>query len=73
MKIILELKFDEEKIKKWIEENSDKKKIKIEEIYNRLEEEYLVSNFLDEEEVVAKIIEFNYDYEKVKVWCEELI
>ena len=45
MKIILELKFDEEKIKKWIEENSDKNKIKIEEIYNRLEDEYLVSNF----------------------------
>ena len=74
--IILDLKFDEEKIMNWIEENSDDiniKKIDVEEIFNRLDEEFIVSCFLDKEEVIGKIKEFNYDYEKVQNWVEEQI
>ena len=37
------------------------------------DEEFVISSFMDEEEVIAKIIEFNYDYEKVKIWCEDII
>ena len=73
MKIILDLKFGEEKIKKWIKENSDKNKIKIREIYNRLEDDYFISAIIDEEEAIEKIIELNYDYERLKVWVEEII
>ena len=73
MKIILDLKFDEEKIKKWIKENSDKNKIKIREIYNRLEDDFVISAIIDDEEAIAKIIELNYDYERLKVWAEEII
>ena len=74
--IILDLKFDEEKIMNWIEENSDDiniKKIDVEEIFNRLDDEFVVSCFLDKEEVIRKIKEFNYDYEKVQNWVEEQI
>ena len=74
--IILDLKFDEEKIMNWIEENSDDiniKKIDVEEIFNRLDDEFVVSCFLDKEEVIGKIKEFNYDYEKVQNWVEEQI
>jgi len=67
------LKFGEEKIKKWIKENSDKNKIKIREIYNRLEDDYFISAIIDEEEAIEKIIELNYDYERLKVWVEEII
>ena len=74
--IILDLKFDEGKIMNWIEENSDDiniKKIDVEEIFNRLDDEFVVSCFLDKEEVIGKIKEFNYDYEKVQNWVEEQI
>lgn len=74
--IILDLKFDEEKIMNWIEENSDDiniKKIDAEEIFNRLDDEFVVSCFLDKEELIGKIKEFNYDYEKVQNWVEEQI
>ena len=74
--IILDLKFDEEKIMNWIEENSDDinlKKIDAEEIFNRLDELFIVSMFMDKEEVIRKIKEFNYDYEKVQNWVEEQI
>ena len=74
--IILDLKFDEEKIMNWIEENSDDiniKKIDVEEIFNRLDDEFVVSCFLDKEEVIGKIKEFNYDFEKVQNWVEEQI
>jgi hypothetical protein len=74
--IILDLKFEEEKIMNWIEENSDDiniKKIDAEEIFNRLDDEFVVSCFLDKEELIGKIKEFNYDYEKVQNWVEEQI
>ena len=74
--IILDSKFDEEKIQNWIEDNSDEikiKKIEAEEIYSRLDDEFVVSNFLEKEEVIGKIIEFNYDFEKITYWVEEQI
>ena len=45
----------------------------VEEIFNRLDDEFVVSCFLDKEEVIGKIKEFNYDYEKVQNWVEEQI
>ena len=69
--IILEKKFDEEQIKKWIKENP---KIiidsKAEDIYDRLDKELKVDDFLDKKVLIAKILEFNYDYEKSKEWVE---
>lgn len=82
-KVVIEKKLNEIEIKKWIEGN--KKKIpepapapdpdpasdaRAEEIYNHLEEDLYVSNFLDKEDVIAKIKEFNYDYDKAKEWVE---
>ena len=43
---------------------------RLEEIYKRLDEEFFVGNFLQEDLVKQKIIEFNYDYEKIKNWVE---
>ena len=44
-----------------------------EEIYKRLDEEFVVNTFTEKEDVIAKIIEFGYDYERVKAWVEEQI
>jgi hypothetical protein len=84
--IILEKKFNEIEIKNWIEANKEKAPDPIpqpepnpgsndqaEEIYKRLDEEFVVNNFMEKEEVIAKIIEFGYDYERVKAWVEEQI
>ena len=91
--IILENKFNEIEIKKWIEankekiaepiaqpgpkpepdQNPDQNDQRAEEIYQRLDEEFVVGNFMTKEDVIAKIIEFNYDYEKVKGWVEDQI
>ena len=43
------------------------------EIYNRLDEEFVVSNFLDEAEVRAKIQEFKGDMEQLKKYVEDSI
>lgn len=39
-------------------------------IYERLNEEYKVSDFIEEKELISKIKELNYDYEKIKEWVE---
>ena len=95
--IILEKKFDEKQIKKWIEDNSakpnldqkpeeidkhlndkkeeeidnHKKDEKAEEIYNKLNEELKVDDFLDKEKVIAIIIDYKYDIEKIREWVED--
>ena len=91
--IILENKFNEIEIKKWIEANKDKiaepiaqpgpkpepaqnpdqDDQKAEEIYQRLNDEFVVGNFMDKDDVIAKIKEFDYDYEKAKGWVEDQI
>ena len=43
------------------------------EIYNRLDEEFVVSNFLDEAEVRAKIQEYKGDMEQLKKYVEDSI
>ena len=70
--IILEKKFDEEQIKKWIKENPENDQ-KAEEIFNKLNDELKADDFLVKKDVIAKIREFNYDFEKSKEWVEDQI
>ena len=57
------------------EENLNKpvSKEKEDEIYNQLNDEFVVSNFLEEEEVRAKIQEYKGDIEKLKEYVESQI
>ena len=105
--IILEKKFNEIDIKKWIENNTEKAPDPIpkpepkpepksepkpepkpepepeprqdqgdqraEEIYSILDEEFVVSNFMEKDEVISKIRDLNYDIEQCKTWIEDQI
>jgi len=105
--IILEKKFNEIDIKKWIENNTEKAPDPIpkpepkpepksepkpepkpepepeprqdqgdqraEEIYSILDEEFIVSNFMEKDEVISKIRDLNYDIEQCKTWIEDQI
>ena len=78
---------DEEQIIQHIEENRAKEpelspvpnpvpdidESRVEEIYNMLDDEFVVSSFFDKDEVMTKIIEYNYDYEKMKEYIENNI
>ena len=46
-------------------------KIKLEETFNYLENEYNISSIFDQEEVLNKIIEFNCDMKKLDKWVED--
>ena len=69
---------EEEDIKRMKEknENIDYKgvdKIKVEEIFNNLDDEYNICSKFDKEEVINKIIEFNCDKRKINNWiCKNL-
>ena len=69
---------EEEDIKRMKEknENIDYKgvdKIKVEEMFNNLDDEYNICSKFDKEEVINKIIEFNCDKRKINNWiCKNL-
>ena len=46
---------------------------KIQEIYNRLEDEYYISNFKGEEEVKQKIRELNFNMDEIINWIESIM
>jgi len=56
----------EKKIKKYKEKEDQK----IKEIYDRLDEEMVISGFLNNIEVENKIKELNYDYNLIRSWVE---
>jgi len=56
----------EKKIKKYKEKEDQK----IKEIYDRLDEEMVISSFLNNIEVENKIKELNYDYNLIRSWVE---
>ena len=84
---IFKKKLDEEQIKKCIEENRAKEPklnpvpnsipnidyTRSEEIYVKLDDEFNVSNFLPKEDIINKIFELKYDYEKMVYWIEDLM
>ena len=51
----------------------DEEANKIQNIYNKLEEEYYISNFKSEEEVKEKIKELNFDNDAIKNWIESIM
>ena len=68
----------EEDIKRIQEEieNVDYKgldKIKVEEIFNDLYDEYNITSFFEKEEVINKIIEFKCDEQKINEWIEDIL
>lgn len=44
---------------------------RIKEILDKLEDEYYVSGFLNQNEITEKIINLNFDYEKIVEWVQE--
>jgi len=46
---------------------------RVQEIYNRLEDEFYISSFKTEEEIKKKIIELNLDNEKIDEWIESIM
>ena len=46
---------------------------RVQEIYNRLEDEFYISSFKTEEEVKKKIIELNLDDDKINAWIESIM
>ena len=73
---IIEHNFDKGKIQKWINEKKVKTEKKIDEtllkeVFNELDINFDISHSnISEEEVKKKILEYNYDIEKVKKWTE---
>ena len=51
----------------------DEEENKIQNIYNKLEEEYYISNFKSEEEVKEKIKELNFDNDAITNWIESIM
>ena len=62
---IIELNFNIEEVKKV--------KYKVDEIFDEIDNDYGISNFMDEAEVKVKIIELNYDIDKIKEWVEDFL
>ena len=59
------------KIKKIIEENIEEMKIlKINELLEKLDEEFQFTNFLDKETVKTIILQYDFDEDKIKKWIE---
>ena len=73
---IIEHNFDKGKIQKWINEKKGKTEKIIDEtllkeVFDKIDEEFDISHSnISEEEVKKKILEYNYDIEKVKKWTE---
>ena len=73
---IIEHNFDKGKIQKWINEKKGKTEKKIDEtllkeVFNELDINFDISHSnISEEEVKKKILEYNYDIEKVTIWIE---
>ena len=64
---IIELKFDKEQIKEFYNNNDDEL---AEKMFEELDEEFVISNFIDEDEFKEKIKEYNYDRDKIVKWIE---
>jgi len=60
--------FKREEDNKRIQEKKGNINYKAEEILNELDEEFNIYSFLDKEEALNKIIELNYDREKINDW-----
>ena len=54
-------------------EDIDEEEKKIQDIYNKLEEEYYISNFKQEDEVKEKIKELNFDNDAITSWIESIM
>ena len=72
-------KEEKERIEKEEEEKEEEEKEKndkidkLQELYDKLEEEYYISNFQTEEEVKAKIKELNFNEEQIISWIESIM
>ena len=64
---IIELKFDKEQIKEFYNNNDDEL---AEKMFEELDEEFVISNFIDKEEAIEKIKEYNYIRDKIVKWIE---
>ena len=64
IKKIIELNFNEDKIK----ENCDANKI-----YQEFKDDFYISGYLEEETVINKIIELNFDKEEIMDWVSDEI
>ena len=62
---IIELNFDEDKIKKFY--------YGVDKLFNRIEDDYGITGFIDEDVVKNKIMELNCDKEKIIDWIENLL
>ena len=54
-------------------EDINEEEKKIQDIYNKLEEEYYISNFKQEDEVKEKIKELNFDNDAITSWIESIM
>ena len=80
MDIIIKEKFDEEKIKKWIKDKIGNPapsipiiEKEVENIYNELENEFIISSLLDRNEVINIIRKFGCDRDKIKEYILNLL
>ena len=64
IKKIIELNFDENKIKDYYD---------VKELYNELEDEYVVSGFIEPETIMNKIRELHCDRELIDEWLENFL
>ena len=39
-------------------------------IIDQLEADYIISSFIDEDEIKEIIVNYNYDFDKIKEWVE---
>ena len=54
-------------------EEPNEEEEKLQRIYNKLEEEYYISNFKTEEEIKDKIRELNYNIDEITNWIESIM
>ena len=71
---IIELKFNEDEIKKKYkkDDKSDDDEI-VEELSDYLEENYGIKSIVDEDVIKAKIRELNYDKERISNWADDVL
>ena len=55
------------------EKKDDENDEKLNEIYSKLEEEYYISSFKQEDEVKEKIKELNYNEDEIIEWVESIM
>ena len=68
-----EAKEREEKERKEKEDKEKNDEKRVQDIFNRLEDEFYISSFKSEDEIKEKIREFNYDDEKINSWIESIM